>query len=157
MTFDTHGDRRNQDPGQHPSPIPDPAFYGLIWAGNALTCLVDKALSARHNMPLSWFEALFWLAQQSEPVTATQLGEAAMLSRSRLSRVLDELAARGLITREPSPADARATVVALTPAGQELYAAADETRREVIAPYFTDKLTAAELATLTAIWRKLRT
>ncbi|MEV6523795.1 MarR family transcriptional regulator [Longispora sp. NPDC051575] len=134
----------------------DRAFYGLIWAGNALTCLVDKALTATHAMPLSWFEALFWLDQQTGPVSPTHLGEAAMLSRSRLSRVLDELAARGLIDRRPSPTDARAVTVVLTDAGRALYAAADATRRAAVAPSFTDKLDAQDTADLIRVWRKIR-
>lgn len=51
---------------------------------------------------------------------ARQLG----LDRSNASRMLAAAVAAGLVTKATSPADARATVLGITPAGEELLAAA---------------------------------
>src|SRR5690242_13809409 len=87
-------------------PLDDHAFYGLIWAGATLSDRVGKALLRAHDLPLSWFEVMLWLAAQASPVPASTLGEKTMLSRSQVSRVLDALQARGLVTRTPSAVDA---------------------------------------------------
>jgi DNA-binding MarR family transcriptional regulator len=79
-----------------------------------------------------------------------------MLSRSQVSRVLDALQTRGLVSRTPSARDARSVEVALTPRGREVFAEADETRRACLAPVFTDVLDQQDLAALGTVWRKLK-
>ena len=61
-----------------------------------------------------------------------RLGELAArrgVCQSVVSRQVGELEARGLVVRRRDPADRRAGLVALTPAGRELLAEAAETRR----------------------------
>ncbi|WP_030268326.1 MarR family winged helix-turn-helix transcriptional regulator [Streptomyces sp. NRRL B-24484] len=134
----------------------DHAFYGLVWAGTTLTERVDRALTKAHDLPVSWFEVMLWLANSTEPVAASVLGNSTMLSRSQVSRVLDALQARGLVSRTPSARDARSVEVALTPQGRELFAEADATRRACLAPVFTDVLDQQDLAALGTVWRKLK-
>ena len=45
----------------------------------------------------------------------SELGQRAVLSRTRVSRVVDELAAAGLAERQPDEADGRSSFAALTP------------------------------------------
>ncbi|MCU7826630.1 MarR family winged helix-turn-helix transcriptional regulator [Kitasatospora sp. DSM 101779] len=134
----------------------DHAFYGLVWAGTTLTERVDRALTKAHDLPVSWFEVMLWLANSQQPVAASVLGNSTMLSRSQVSRVLDALQARGLVSRTPSARDARSVEVALTPQGRELFAEADATRRACLAPVFTDVLDQQDLAALGTVWRKLK-
>ncbi|MGP4083699.1 MarR family winged helix-turn-helix transcriptional regulator [Streptomyces sp. KR55] len=134
----------------------DYAFYGLVWAGTVLTERVDRALTKAHDLPVSWFEVLLWLASSPEPVAASVLGNSTMLSRSQVSRVLDTLQARGVVTRTPSSTDARSVEVTLTPEGRRLFEEADATRRACLAPVFTDVLDQQELEALGAVWRKLK-
>lgn len=134
----------------------DHAFYGLVWAGTTLAARVDRALSRAHELPLSWFEVLLWLNGQSEPVASSDLGAKTMLSRSQVSRVLDSLAARGLVERTPSPTDARSVQVELTAEGRAAFRAADETRRAVLAPVFTELLGPEDIEALETVWRKLK-
>lgn len=136
-------------------PLEDRAFYGLIWAGNQLTHQVEQQLKRRHDLPVSWFEVLLWLADQEEPISVSDLGSCTMLSRSQVSRVLDSLHARGLITRTPSETDARAVQVQLTGTGQELFRQADATRRECLLPVFTDVLDERDREDLVRVLRKL--
>ncbi|WP_394329361.1 MarR family winged helix-turn-helix transcriptional regulator [Nocardiopsis sp. CNR-923] len=65
---------------------------------------------------------LFWLASSPDPVPASVLGNSTMLSRTQVSRVLDALQTRGLVTRTQSPSDARSVQIALTPEGHRLFA-----------------------------------
>ena len=137
-------------------PEADYAFYGLVWAGTVLTERVDRALTRAHDLPVSWFEVLLWLANSTEPVAASVLGNSTMLSRSQVSRVLDTLQARGVVTRTPSRTDARSVEVALTPEGRRLFEEADATRRACLAPVFTDVLDQRDLEALGGVWRKLK-
>ncbi|MDH6126490.1 MarR family transcriptional regulator [Kitasatospora sp. GP82] len=134
----------------------DHAFYGLVWAGTTLAARVDRELSRAHDLPLSWFEVMLWLNGQQEAVAASDLGARTMLSRSQVSRVLDALAARGMVTRTPSPTDARSVRVALTDQGRAAFAAADATRREILAPVFTELLDQSDIDALETVWRKLK-
>ena len=47
------------------------------------------------------------------------LAARAVLSRTRVSRIVGELEAAGYVERRPDPDDGRASLVALTPAGRE--------------------------------------
>ncbi|KAB1139965.1 MarR family transcriptional regulator [Streptomyces luteolifulvus] len=137
-------------------PVADHAFYGLVWAGTVLTDRVDRALGKAHDLPVSWFEVLLWLASSPDPVPASVLGNSTMLSRSQVSRVVDALQSRGLVTRTPSPHDARSVEVSLTPEGHRLFEQADATRRECLAPVFTDVLDGDDLQALSTVWQKLK-
>ncbi|MER8187380.1 MarR family transcriptional regulator [Kitasatospora sp. NPDC094015] len=134
----------------------DHAFYGLVWAGTTLAARVDRELTRAHGLPMSWFEVMLWLAGQQEPVAASDLGARTMLSRSQVSRVVDALAARGLVARTPSPTDARSVRIALTELGRAAFAEADATRREVLRPVFTGLLDEADIQALETVWRKLK-
>ncbi|MGG8408924.1 MarR family winged helix-turn-helix transcriptional regulator [Streptomyces sp. 12297] len=137
-------------------PAADHAFYGLVWAGTVLTDRVDRALVKAHDLPVSWFEVMLWLASSPEPVPASVLGNSTLLSRSQVSRVVDALQARGLVARTPSARDARSVEVALTEQGRTVFAEADATRRAALAPVFTDLLDERDLEVLGAVWRKLK-
>ncbi|MFD0267294.1 MarR family winged helix-turn-helix transcriptional regulator [Streptomyces sp. NPDC127106] len=134
----------------------DYAFYGLVWAGTVMTERVDRALTKAHGLPVSWFEVMLWLASSPEPVPASVLGNSTMLSRSQVSRVVDALQSRGLVARTPSARDARSVEVSLTEEGHRVFAEADATRREALAPVFTDLLDGQDIAALGTVWRKLK-
>lgn len=137
-------------------PTADYAFYGLVWAGTVMTDRVDRALVKAHNLPVSWFEVMLWLASSPDPVPASVLGNSTLLSRSQVSRVVDALQTRGLVTRTPSARDARSVEVSLTDEGRRAFAEADATRREALGPVFTELLDEKDLETLAAVWRKLK-
>ncbi len=137
-------------------PVTDRAFYGLVWVAATLTDRVDRALSKAHDLPVSWFEVMLWLASSPDPVPASVLGNSTMLSRTQVSRAVDALQTRGLVTRTPSPRDARSVEVALTQEGRRFFAEADATRRECLAPVFTDLLDESDLKTLSEVWTKLK-
>ncbi|MFB7503483.1 MarR family winged helix-turn-helix transcriptional regulator [Streptomyces broussonetiae] len=134
----------------------DHAFYGLVWAGTTLAARVDQALMRAHDLPMSWFEVMLWLHGQREPVAASDLGAKTLLSRSQVSRVINALQGRGLVTRAASPTDARSVHIALTDAGRRAFAEADATRREALAEVFDDRLDERDIADLERVWDKLK-
>src|SRR4051794_21774905 len=79
----------------------------------------DRALQETHGMPLTWYDVLLELSSApGQRLTMSQLGVVAAVSRTRVSRVVDELVRTGFVTREPNPDDGRSAFAALTPAGR---------------------------------------
>jgi DNA-binding MarR family transcriptional regulator len=61
---------------------------------------------------------VLYILDESGPLRANLLAEAVHADPSTLSRQVSALAEQGLISREPDPADGRATLLAVTPAGR---------------------------------------
>ena len=134
------------------------AWLGLVWASTTVVGAVDEALIRRHDLPLSWFEVLFRLAnhpEADEPLTVSRLASDVLLSRSQVSRALDTLDRRGLIRRDCHARDARATTIGLTEQGRRAYAEAALTYRARIADVFGDHLSDDDVEALMAIWHKV--
>ena len=77
--------------------------------------VLDSAFS------LSEARVLYELAHR-KTTTAVELSQDLGLDPGYLSRILQRFATRGLISKRPSPADARQTVLTLTPRGGEAFA-----------------------------------
>ncbi|MFJ2033526.1 MarR family winged helix-turn-helix transcriptional regulator [Streptosporangium sp. NPDC087985] len=82
---------------------------------------------------------------------ATKMG----WSRSRLSRHATRMEARGLVRREPDPADGRGCYLVLTEHGLETLEDAAPAHLESVRRHFIDRLTPEDLAALEHIARKL--
>jgi DNA-binding MarR family transcriptional regulator len=65
---------------------------------------------------------LLWALGQRGPVVQRVLAEALNVTPRAVTGLVDALVADGLVTREPHPADRRATLVTLTPRGRTLVA-----------------------------------
>jgi DNA-binding MarR family transcriptional regulator len=81
---------------------------------------LDERLSAYH-LTTSQFEILGYLYAEP-PVEQQLLQQRSGVTSATLTGLLDKLEQRGYIVRALSAADGRAKVVALTPAGNELFA-----------------------------------
>jgi DNA-binding MarR family transcriptional regulator len=79
---------------------------------------LERELVAEAGMPLAWYDVLLQLAEALQRrLRMAELADRVLLSRSGLTRLVDRLQAEGLVSREPSPADARGTFTVLTDAG----------------------------------------
>jgi DNA-binding MarR family transcriptional regulator len=91
-----------------------------IRLGRALMVLEQPILTA-HEVSMWGYAVLSTLRE--EPVRAqSALARAIGADKTRLIPVLDELQRRGLIEREPDPADRRVHLLRLTRAGRDLQA-----------------------------------
>jgi DNA-binding MarR family transcriptional regulator len=79
---------------------------------------LERELLAETGMPLGWYDVLLQLAEAPRHrLRMAELADRVLLSRSGLTRLIDRLAAEGLVRREPSPDDARGTYTVLTADG----------------------------------------
>lgn len=94
------------------------AWRGMLRVHAALEKQLDAELTAEHDLPLSSYEVLITLqASPGKRCRMAELADRVLLSRSGLTRLIDRLAAEGLVRREPSPDDARGTFTVLTAEG----------------------------------------
>lgn len=77
----------------------------------------------QHGISVPTWRALSALDDDAK-LTIGQLAELAVLDRSSLGRLLEELAEQGLVKRESAPDDRRALLVRRTPAGKRCFEAA---------------------------------
>jgi len=128
------------------------AWRGLLVAHSRLVPAVEADLRAAGQVPLSWYDVLLELnAAPDRRLRMSELGQRTVLSRTRVSRVVDELAAAGLAERQPDQADGRSSFAALTPAGREALRRAWPVYRHAIHRQLTARLTpqqCRDLATL---------
>jgi DNA-binding MarR family transcriptional regulator len=79
----------------------------------------EGEILADHDTKMWAYAVLLGLGMK--PVrTQAALADAIGADRTRIIAILDDLQDRGLITREPDPADRRARLVALTSSGMQL-------------------------------------
>src|SRR5215510_219326 len=91
----------------------------LLKVHAALVPRLDHELQGAHGLPLTWYDVLLELnSAPDRRLTMGQLGAVAAVSRTRVSRVVDELTRAGLVTRESNPDDGRSAFATLTPAGR---------------------------------------
>jgi DNA-binding MarR family transcriptional regulator len=109
------------------------AWRGLLIAHSRLVPAIEADLRAAGQVPLPWYDVLLELnAAPGRRLRMSELGQRAVLSRTRVSRVVDELAAAGLAERQPDEADGRSSFAALTPQGKSALRRAWPVYREAI-------------------------
>jgi len=110
---------------------------------------LERELAEQSGLPLSWYDVLLELsAAPRRRLRMQELGERAVLSRTRVSRIVDELVADGLVAREADSADRRATFAVITASGRQALRAAAPVYLRGIREHFTSHLSEQELAVL---------
>ena len=125
------------------------AWAALLRVHAAVLPVLDQELQAAHGLPITWYDVLLELnSAPGRRLTMSQLGAVAVVSRSRVSRVVDELVRAGLVEREPNPEDGRSAYARITPDGRARLRSAAPTYLAGIERHFTGRMTAAEARTV---------
>jgi len=108
-------------------PAAPPPQESLAFALHRATVLVDRAadlfLRSRHDLSYPLFSVLLLIGHNDRP-TQREIADMLGVSRASITQRVAELTRRGLIVTQPSPVDARALNLSLTPAGGALLTAA---------------------------------
>jgi DNA-binding MarR family transcriptional regulator len=132
------------------------AWAALLRVHAALVPRLDKELQAACNLPLTWYDVLLELnSAPGRRLSMGELGEVAVVSRTRASRVVDTLEAAGLVTRETNPDDKRSSYATITEAGRRRLREAAPVYLAGIHRHFTSRMTAAEARTVAAALGKV--
>ena len=133
------------------------AWIGLLETHKHLTRELEAELEAEHGLGISSMELLSRLARSEDrTMRLTRLAEAAGLSLSRVSRILDGLERRGLIERRADEVDTRAKKAFLTDEGLDLVRAALRTHFDGVERLFFDRLDEADVQTLARVFAAFR-
>jgi DNA-binding MarR family transcriptional regulator len=122
----------------------DPAqmrtYFALTEATSLLQYAVQQQLRAEGGLSYVQFEILAKLADAERPLTMTELADGVVYSRSGLTHQAGLLEDAGLVTRQASDRDQRATLVALTAEGRRRVAQVLPGHIEVVRELLFDAL-----------------
>ena len=128
------------------------AWGSLLKVHASLVPVLDRRLRSGAGLPLSSYDVLLELqAAPKRRLTMTELGERVVLSRTRVSRVVDELVRDGLVRREPHPQDARSAFAVLTEDGYRRFRQAAPLYLAGIEQEFATELSDRELRQLSTV------
>jgi DNA-binding MarR family transcriptional regulator len=128
------------------------AWRGLLVAHSRLVPAVEADLRAAGQIALSWYDVLLELnAAPERRLRMSELGQRVVLSRTRVSRIMDELAAAGLAERQPDQADGRSSFAVLTAAGRDALRRAWPVYRDAIRRNLAAGLTVPQCRELAAL------
>lgn len=113
---------------------------------------VNQTLAPLGLTEATWLPLLF--LRRAGPVRQIELADYLALDRSSVVRLLDTLAAQGLVERQDDPDDRRAKRVVLTEAAEPLVRAAQEAANAVRAEALAG-LSPQELATAEAVLARI--
>jgi len=133
------------------------AWGALLQVHAELVPVLDRQLRAHAALPLAWYDVLLELSAVHERrLTMTELAERVVLSRTRVSRVVDELTEAGLVRRHANPADARSAFAVLTPQGVERFKQAARVYLGGIEQHFAAALSDADLRAVSSALARVR-
>ncbi len=119
---------------------------------------IEQDLEAERGLPLAWYDVLLELnAAPERRLRMQDLSDRVVLSRSRVSRVVDAMAAHGLVGREPDPTDRRASFAVLTGSGRRALRESAPVYLRGIDEHFTRHLTREEIRVVQQAMDKIRT
>lgn len=120
------------------APRPAETWLRIVQVHDRITRRVDSALHRQHDLSLTGFEALRWLAESpGERATMGQLADALGLSRPGVTSTVNRLVADGLVLRERVGADKRLLHARLTTLGRQRVADAARTHDDLVAHLLT--------------------
>ncbi|MGH8929215.1 MAG: MarR family winged helix-turn-helix transcriptional regulator [Egibacteraceae bacterium] len=126
------------------------AWRALLLAQNAVLRAIEADLASKGLVALTTYDVLLELnAAPDRRLRMQDLAARVVLSRTRVSRLVDELVTAGLVTREPDPTDGRAMLAALTRAGRTALRKAAPAYLKGIERHFTAHLTDEERRVVT--------
>jgi DNA-binding MarR family transcriptional regulator len=127
---------------------PVEAWAALLRTHAAVLPKLERAL-ARVGLPLTWYDVLLVTnAAQDRRLRMTELGKQAVVSRERVSRVVTELEAAGLVQRQPNPDDRRSSFAAITPEGRRRLREAAPVYLQAVRDHYLAHLSASEVKAL---------
>ena len=143
-------------------PEPDPltaeefhAWRGLIRLRETAMREIDRKLQQHGGLSLADYGILITLVTAPGlRLRMSELSTRQLLTPSGITRVVTRLEERGLVQREPDPADGRASLAALTRPGLETLRRAQVIHHATVRELFLGRLTPRELDRLAHLYEK---
>ncbi len=123
---------------------PVSAWAALLRTHAAVLPKLERALLPT-GLPLTWYDVLLVVnAAPERRLRMTELGQQAVVSRERVSRVVTELQRAGLVVREANPDDKRSSFTVITPEGRKRLRTSAPIYLKAIEEHFLSRLSDEE-------------
>ena len=117
------------------------AWRAFLQSHSALLTLLERELESEAGMPLSQYEVLLHLHNAPEEgMRMADLAHSVLLSKSGVTRLVDRLAAEGLVERAACESDRRVTYARLTDGGENALSAAGPIHMRGVTEHFSKHL-----------------
>jgi DNA-binding MarR family transcriptional regulator len=117
---------------------------------------IDEDLTRRSGVSLTRYVVLMRLSEApGRALRMSDLADAVAISPSRMTRIIQSMAAAGLVTRRPAPADGRASLAVLTDQGLQQLQDAWPAHLAGVRSLAMDHLEPADWADLNRIMERL--
>ena len=94
------------------------AWRAFLEAHSTVIGALEREMQEEQGLPLTWYDVLVHLSEApGSRLSHKSVAESVVLSRSGITRLVDRMAAAGLVRREPSPDDRRVSHVVMTEEG----------------------------------------
>lgn len=125
------------------------SWRAWIEASNTLNHQLSSDLQRDHQLTLADYEILVQLSEHADrQMRMSELAEATLASRSRLTHQVDRLVKRGLVERKECELDRRGSFAALTDQGWDAIVAAAPDHVASVRKYLVDLLGPQDFAAL---------
>ncbi|MDA8272025.1 MAG: MarR family winged helix-turn-helix transcriptional regulator [Actinomycetota bacterium] len=132
------------------------AWRGMLSAHSHVYSQLDEELYRAHGITFAEYEVLVHTSEgPGGSIRMSNLAEAALVSRSGLTRRVQHLVAVGLLERRRCKEDKRGTFAVLTPLGWEKLRAAAATHIKGVREHVISKLSRADLEILASAFDKV--
>jgi DNA-binding MarR family transcriptional regulator len=132
------------------------AWVGFLVAHVEIMRALDAGLAEAFGLSVSALEVLARVAGEPDGrMRMSELAQGALLSASRVSRLIDQLETRGVVRRTSCPSDSRGVFAEITPAGRALTARALEWHWQEVGERFFSRLDQQQVSQLGFIWQAI--
>jgi DNA-binding MarR family transcriptional regulator len=131
-------------------------YFALTEAASLLQYALLRQLQAEGGLSYVQFEVLAKLADAGRPLTMTELADGVVYSRSGLTHQARLMEEAGLITRQVSSHDKRATIVDITAAGRARVAKVLPGHIQVVRDLLYGSLSEQDVRTLGDLMSRVR-
>jgi DNA-binding MarR family transcriptional regulator len=133
------------------------AWRAMLLAYNAALRGIDSDLARAGTIPLTWYDVLLELnAGPDRRLRMNDLAERVVLSRTRVSRLVDDMVTAGLVTKVRDETDRRVVWAAMTKTGRSAFRATAPRYLRGIEQHFSRYLTIKEKQVLAGALKKVR-
>jgi DNA-binding MarR family transcriptional regulator len=147
----SHSDHPEPDPF---SPAEFDAWRGLLRLHAEVTGELQRRLTDEHGISLAEYGVLITLVTEPDGLRMTDLAARRLITPSGISRVVDKLEGRGLVSREEDPSDRRGSLSVLTEKGVRKLREAQVTHHARVRELYLSRLTEQEQKTLGRLLEK---
>jgi len=128
------------------------AWRTLLRSHAAIVRELDAAMEQEAGMSVRAYEVLVRLAHvPGGSLRMAELANSVYLSPSGITRLVDQLVRRGLVTRRKDPNDARSYLAELTKRGQSSFERASVVYRGAVQTHFAQRLSTEQLLSISEI------